>query len=110
MEFPFAPMLAFPNPLEPIIVVLHGLLTSIDGVVHNYGWSLIVLALLIKLAFWPLNTMQFKAMLKTQAIAPRIKAFLTYILSREGQQAVVDDGMFIPLNPAIAAAEIAKLQ
>jgi phosphate transport system substrate-binding protein len=43
-------------------------------------------------------------------IAPRIKAFLTYILSREGQQAVVEDGMFIPLNPEIAAAEIAKLQ
>jgi len=43
-------------------------------------------------------------------MAPRIKAFLTYILSREGQQAVVEDGMFIPLNPEIAAAEIAKLQ
>ena len=43
-------------------------------------------------------------------IAPRIKAFLTYILSREGQEAVVEDGMYIPLNPAIAAAEIAKLQ
>ena len=43
-------------------------------------------------------------------IAPRIKAFLTYILSREGQQAVVDDGMFIPLNPDVAAAELAKLQ
>lgn len=73
MEFPFAPLLAF-NPLEPIIAALHGLLGSIDGVVHNYGWSLIVLALLIKLAFWPLNTMQFKAMLKTQAIAPKLKA------------------------------------
>ena len=43
-------------------------------------------------------------------LAPRIKAFLIYILSREGQQAVVEDGMFIPLNPQIAAAEIAKLQ
>jgi phosphate transport system substrate-binding protein len=43
-------------------------------------------------------------------MAPRIKAFLTYILSREGQQAVVDDGMFIPLNPDVAAAELAKLQ
>jgi len=43
-------------------------------------------------------------------IAPRIKAFLTYILSREGQQAVAEDGMFIPLNPEIAAAESAKLQ
>lgn len=45
-----------------------------------------------------------------QPIAPRIKAFLIYILSREGQQAVAEDGMYIPLNPEVAAQEIAKLQ
>ena len=43
-------------------------------------------------------------------IAPRIKAFLSYILSREGQQAVVDDGIFIPLNPQILNAELRKLE
>ena len=43
-------------------------------------------------------------------LAPRIKAFLTYILSREGQEAVVEDGMYIPLNPTITAEEIRKLQ
>jgi phosphate transport system substrate-binding protein len=45
-----------------------------------------------------------------QPIRPVLKAFLTYVLSRQGQQAVVDDGMYIPLNPAIAASELAKLQ
>lgn len=72
MEFPFA-LLAF-NPIDPIVNALHTVLQSIFGVVHNYGWSLIILAGGVKLAFWPLNTMQFKAMLNTQKIAPRLKA------------------------------------
>lgn len=69
----FHPLLAF-NPLEPIVLALHAVLRSIYDVVHNYGWSLILLAFLVKLVFWPLNTMQFKAMLKTQRIAPQIAA------------------------------------
>ncbi len=73
MEFPIAAWLAF-NPIQPIVDLLHAVLTSIYGVVHNYGWSLIILAFIVKLAFWPLNTMQFKAMLKTQQIAPKLKA------------------------------------
>jgi YidC/Oxa1 family membrane protein insertase len=35
---------------------------------------MILLAAIVKLCFWPLNTMQFKAMLKTQQIAPQLKA------------------------------------
>jgi len=73
LEFPIATWLAF-NPIQPIVDLLHAVLTAIYGVVHNYGWSLILLASIVKLAFWPLNTMQFKAMLKTQQIAPRLKA------------------------------------
>lgn len=73
MEFPFAALLAF-NPIDPIVNALHAVLQFIFGLVHNYGWSLIILAGLVKLAFWPLNTMQFKAMLKTQQIAPKLKA------------------------------------
>ncbi len=73
MEFPFAAWLAY-NPIQPIVDLLHAVLTAIYGVVHNYGWSLILLASIVKLAFWPLNTMQFKAMLKTQQIAPKLKA------------------------------------
>jgi YidC/Oxa1 family membrane protein insertase len=73
LEFPIATWLAF-NPIQPIVDLLHAVLATIYGVVHNYGWSLILLAFIVKLAFWPLNTMQFKAMLKTQQIAPRLKA------------------------------------
>ena len=73
MEFPYAALLAF-NPIDPIVGALHVVLQTIFGVVHNYGWSLIILAACVKGAFWPLNTMQFKAMLKTQQIAPKLKA------------------------------------
>ena len=40
---------------------------------------------------------------------PRLKEFLKFVLSREGQQIVVDDGMFIPLNPEAALEELRKL-
>ena len=40
---------------------------------------------------------------------PRLKEFLKFVLSREGQQIVVDDGMFIPLNPKAALEELRKL-
>jgi phosphate transport system substrate-binding protein len=43
-------------------------------------------------------------------LEPRLKEFLKYVLSREGQQAVVDDGMFIPLNPRADQKELHKLE
>ena len=73
LEFPVAILLAA-NVLEPVINGLHGLQVWIFGFVHNYGWTMILLALIVKGFFWPLNTMQFKAMLKTQKIAPPLKA------------------------------------
>jgi len=62
------------NIIDPVVALLHNTQVSIFGVIHNYGWTMILLAAIIKLCFWPLNTMQFKAMLKTQQIAPKLKA------------------------------------
>jgi phosphate transport system substrate-binding protein len=45
-----------------------------------------------------------------QPLAPRLKAFLAFILSREGQELVVEDGMYTPLNAAAAAKELGKLE
>lgn len=74
MEYP-PPLLAFNfNVLQPIVDLLHAVLASIYHVVGNYGWSLILLALIVKAIFWPLNTMQYKSMLKTQQVQPQIKA------------------------------------
>ena len=40
---------------------------------------------------------------------PRVEAFLRYVLSPEGQQAVIEDGGYTALTPKLAQAEAAKL-
>jgi len=45
-----------------------------------------------------------------QPLSPRLKEFLTYILSREGQQDVVDDGLYIPLNAEAVREQLKKLE
>jgi len=44
-----------------------------------------------------------------QAISPRLKQFLTFVLSREGQRAVADDGMYLPLTSELAREQLKKL-
>lgn len=45
-----------------------------------------------------------------QPVEPKVREFLRYILSREGQQDIVDDGRYLPLNPDAAAKEREKLR
>jgi YidC/Oxa1 family membrane protein insertase len=62
------------NPLQPIVNFLEFVIQSLNSVTHNYGWSLILLAVMVKLVFWPLNTFQFKSISKMQSLQPRMKA------------------------------------
>ena len=59
--------------LDPIVSAVSGVVNGIDLLVHNRGWSLVLLALGLKLLFWPLNTKQFMAMIKMQQLAPQLK-------------------------------------
>ncbi|HEY5425053.1 MAG TPA: YidC/Oxa1 family membrane protein insertase [Candidatus Tumulicola sp.] len=59
--------------LDPIVNAMSQIVWTINKPVHNLGWSLIILAALIRIVFLPLNTAQFKSMLKMQRIAPQIK-------------------------------------
>ena len=43
-------------------------------------------------------------------IAPLVKEFLRFVLSREGQQIIADSRLFVPLNAAQAQAELEKLK
>ena len=43
-------------------------------------------------------------------VEPKVKEFLRYILSREGQQDILDDGRYLPLSPALVAAQLRKLE
>jgi phosphate transport system substrate-binding protein len=42
-------------------------------------------------------------------VEPRVKEFLRYILSREGQQAVVKDGSYLPLTAELIREQLKKL-
>ncbi|MEY2880436.1 MAG: hypothetical protein RLZZ15_2816 [Verrucomicrobiota bacterium] len=42
-------------------------------------------------------------------VEPKLREFLRFVLSREGQQIVADDGGFLPLPAALAAEQRAKL-
>jgi YidC/Oxa1 family membrane protein insertase len=59
--------------LDPIVNALSWVVLTIDKPINSLGWSLIILAALIRLVFWPLNTAQFKAFLQMQKIAPQLK-------------------------------------
>jgi len=41
---------------------------------HNWGWSIVAITCVIKLAFTPLTHMSFESMKKMQAVQPKVKA------------------------------------
>jgi phosphate transport system substrate-binding protein len=45
-----------------------------------------------------------------KAIPPKVKQFLELVLSRDGQQVVADEGVYIPLTPQVVAQERKKLE
>ena len=53
---------------------LFWLLSAINKVIGNWGWSIIVLTIMIKAAFFPLNNAQYKSMAKMKKVGPRMKA------------------------------------
>ena len=59
--------------LDLIVNPLFALVSWIDKAIGNFGWSLVILAAIIRLIFWPLNTAQFKAFLSMQKVAPQLK-------------------------------------
>jgi YidC/Oxa1 family membrane protein insertase len=59
---------------DPLVLGLDYLLGSIHGLVHNYGWSIILLAGLVKAALWPLSSMQLRSMAAMQKLTPQIQA------------------------------------
>ena len=52
---------------------LYWLLDKIHGVLGNWGWSIVGLVLLLKIAFYWLNAKAYASMAKMKAIGPRIQ-------------------------------------
>ncbi len=47
-------------------------LQFIHGIVGNWGWAIVVLTILIKLAFFPLSAASYKSMAKMRLVTPRL--------------------------------------
>jgi len=59
--------------LTPISAPLFWVLDKIHVLVGNWGWAIIILTLLIKLAFYPLSAASSKSMANMRRMAPRIQ-------------------------------------
>jgi YidC/Oxa1 family membrane protein insertase len=51
---------------------LYWLLDKLHGFIHNWGWSIVALVLLLKMAFYWLNAKAYASMAKMKAINPKI--------------------------------------
>jgi YidC/Oxa1 family membrane protein insertase len=51
---------------------LYWLLDKLYGVLHNWGWAIVALVVLLKIAFYWLNAKAYASMAKMKAINPRI--------------------------------------
>jgi len=69
--------LAFVNPFsaafQAIVAAVARFIDLVNGVTHNYGWSVLLLALIVKLVLYPLSAQQYKSMKEMQAVAPYMK-------------------------------------
>ena len=45
-----------------------------------------------------------------QPLDPKLREFLRYLLSREGQEALVQGSDYLPLSPQVARKQLEKLQ
>ncbi|MEO6154515.1 MAG: membrane protein insertase YidC [Thermomonas sp.] len=52
---------------------IHWLLTQLHKFTHNWGWAIVLLVVLIKLALYPLSAAQYKSMAKMRRFQPRIE-------------------------------------
>ncbi len=53
---------------------IYWLLSKIHSLVGNWGWSIIILTILIKLAFYKLSETSYKSMANMRKVTPRIQA------------------------------------
>ena len=59
--------------LWPIAKLLFLGLQFFHGIVCNWGWSIILLTILVKLILWPLSSKSYRSMAKMRVIAPEMQ-------------------------------------
>ena len=64
---------------------LFWILDKINSVVKNWGWSIILLTMLIKLAFYPLSAASYRSMAKMKKLQPRMETLKERFSDDKGQ-------------------------
>lgn len=59
--------------LTPIAAPIFWALQQIHGLIGNWGWSIVVLTILIKLLFFPLSAKSYKSMAQMRGLAPKLQ-------------------------------------
>jgi YidC/Oxa1 family membrane protein insertase len=62
------------GPLWFLSQPIFWLLEHIHSLLGNWGWSIIVLTLIIKLAFFPLSAASYRSMARMRAVSPKLQA------------------------------------
>ena len=70
--------------LTAIAQPIHWLLQKLHGLVGNWGWAIVLLTIVIKTAFYPLQAASYRSMARMKAVTPR----LTQIRERYGNDRV----------------------
>ncbi len=52
---------------------VHWFLSFLHNFIPNWGWSIVALTILVKLAFFPLTAASYKSMAKMRRLAPKVK-------------------------------------
>lgn len=60
--------------LWPVAQLLYNILNKVHDVLGNWGWSIIVLTILVKLAFLWLSNKSYRSMGKMRVLAPKMQA------------------------------------
>jgi YidC/Oxa1 family membrane protein insertase len=63
--------------LSPLVFAISALLGGLNAVTHNYGWAIVLLAVLVRGAFWPLAAMQFRSSMEMQRLNPLLRELRT---------------------------------
>lgn len=62
------------GPLDWIALVMLRFLVWLKGICGSYGWSIIILTVIVRLLFWPVTQKANKSMKKMQKIQPMVQA------------------------------------
>jgi YidC/Oxa1 family membrane protein insertase len=71
---------------------LFWLLKWLHGIVHNWGWAIVLLTIIIKSAFYPLNHASARSMAKMKVIAPKDEGTAGAVRQRQATAPDQDDG------------------